>query len=130
MTASPGPMIADDGLMNSFGTILVLSTRWPPPSSMCAWKLPATASSLPGRLIGGRSSTSPSGRPPVAGVGCGAGRGECRRTRSQEREEVARRHAAAGRLDEIDDPFIAGRADDGTGPRIRRRDHEMRQDAW
>ena len=51
------------------------------------------------------------------GVGGGAGRGERRRARAQEREEVAGRHAAAGRLDEIDDPFIASRADDGTGAR-------------
>src|SRR4029079_18215502 len=60
------PMIEDEGLMNSFGTIFVLSTRSPPPSSMWAWKLPATARSLPGRRIGASSWTESRGWPPPA----------------------------------------------------------------
>ena len=56
-------MIEDEGLMNSLGTMTFLSTRWPPPSSMCFWKLPAMQISLPGRVSGASSVTDESGLP-------------------------------------------------------------------
>ena len=121
-TASPGPMIDDDGLMNSFGTITVLSTRCPPPSSMWAWKLPATASSLPGRRIGASSSTELE-RLATAGIGRGARGIERRRPGLEEHRACRRRYRppdASTRSTIVSSPASPMTAPDGgcpSGPR-------------
>jgi hypothetical protein len=106
VTASPGPMIEELGLMNSLGTMTFLSTRCPPPSSMCFWKLPAMQISLPGRVSGASSLSDESGVP------CALEAAVERSVALAQDVDQAVVELAARRLIEVDDDVLAAPVDD------------------